>query len=192
MAATPSVVATGLATLGFTLFLDLLELAFGRILWFLRTLRFWLYFILHFGLSVLAAYLLSEKVVEWYLLAPLATFIGVAVVSNTNVKIAGYSLLPIADLFVSIKAKMYEQAAEDKAAEVIPAEIVERLQRLAIERIEVVHRAGLSGANWSEDRIDAEVAVAHTRQNYKSALISQLVKVNLPCVQKSVDAWKKG
>src|SRR2546425_10778165 len=87
-------------------------------LWFVRTLRFWLYFVLHFGLSCLVAYLLSSTVSQWFLLGPLATFLGVAVISNTDVRVAGQSLVPIAQLFLSIKAKMFEQAAEEKGNQV--------------------------------------------------------------------------
>ncbi len=73
------------AILLLTLFVDVLELSFARILWFIKTLRFWLYFVLHYGLSILAAYFLHAKLTEWYILAPAATFLGVGVISNTNV-----------------------------------------------------------------------------------------------------------
>src|SRR5947209_11844173 len=107
-------------------------------LWFVRTLRFWLYFVLHFGLSCLVAYLLSSTVSQWFLLGPLATFLGVAVISNTDVKVAGQSLVPIAQLFLSIKAKMFEQAAEEKGNQVLRAELIERLQRLPVVEVEGV------------------------------------------------------
>jgi hypothetical protein len=48
-----------------TLFLDVLELSFGRILWFIRTLRFWLYFVLHFALAAFAAFLIRNQITEW-------------------------------------------------------------------------------------------------------------------------------
>lgn len=116
-----------------------------------------MYFILHFGISSVAAFLIRDRIPEWYVLAVVATFLGVAVLSNTNIKVAGYSLIPIADLFVGLKAKMLEQAAEDKASEVTKAEAVERLQTLIEARIENVHRAGLVGAGWSEERIEKSV-----------------------------------
>jgi hypothetical protein len=67
-----AVLPTGVFILAVSFFLDLLDLSFGRAVWFIRTLRFWLYFILHFGISCLAAYLMRSQISEWYLLAPVA------------------------------------------------------------------------------------------------------------------------
>ena len=135
--------ATGAAIFVVTLFLDLLDLSFGRILWFARTLRFWLYFLLHLLLACLATFFVSDQVPEWYLRAPLGTFLGVAILSNTDVKIAGYSLLPIASLFIGIKAKMTDHASEDKAESIEKAKLVERLQKLPLDTIEEAFRAGM-------------------------------------------------
>ena len=193
MASPPDPAATGLLVFVLTAFLDALELSFARMLWFVRTLRFWLYFILHFGLSCLVAYLLSSRVSEWFLLGPLATFLGVAVISNTDIKVAGQSLVPISQLFLSIKAKMFEQAAEEKRNQVLRAELIERLQRLPFVKVEAVHRAGLMGAGQDAQR-KVDDALKRTRikdEKYKSILISQLIKVNLPYVKQNIAAWER-
>ena len=44
-------------------------------------------------LSGAAAYLLYRKIPGWYLLAPVASFLAVSVISNTDVKVAGIPLL---------------------------------------------------------------------------------------------------
>ena len=187
---------TALTLFGITLFLDILELSFGRILWFVRTLRFWLYFALHLGLSCLAAYLLQTKIPEWYLLAPIAAFLGVAVISNTDVKIAGYSLLPIATLFITIKAKMFEQAAEDKAAEVTRAKLIERLNNLATAKIENGFRAGLLGSGYSAERVQRREQRARRKAGvdnafFKRILIAELLKVNRVYAEANIAAWEQ-
>ena len=193
MASPPDPTATGLFIFVLTAFLDALELSFARMLWFVRTLRFWLYFVLHFGLSCLVAYLLSNTVSQWFLLGPLATFLGVAVISNTDVKVAGQSLVPIAQLFLSIKAKMFEQAAEEKGNQVLRAELIERLQRLPVVEVEGVHRAGLMGAGQDAQRKedDALKQTGTKDEKYKSILISQLIKANLSYVQQNIAAWER-
>jgi len=188
---------TAVTIFAITLFLDVLELSFGRILWFIRTLRFWLYFALHLGLSCFAAYLLRTKITEWYLLAPIAAFLGVAVISNTDVKIAGYSLLPIATLFVTIKAKMFEQAAEDKTAEVTRATLIERLNNLPTARIVSGFRAGLLGSGYSAESVQKKERRAFRRAEgddayFKSILIATLVKVNRVYVEANIGAWEQG
>ena len=193
MALPPDPTATALSIFVLTAFLDAVELSFARMLWFVRTLRFWLYFVLHFGLSCLVAYLLSSSVSEWFLLAPLATFLGVAVISNTDVRVAGQSLVPIAQLFLSIKAKMFEQAAEEKGNQVLRAELIERLQRLPVVDVEGVHRAGLMGAGQDAQRRedDALKQAGAKDEKYKSILISQLIKANLSYVQQNIAAWER-
>jgi hypothetical protein len=187
---------TGLAIFLLTFFLDLLELSYARILWFVRTLRFWLYFLLHFGLSSLAAYLLYGNISQWYLLAPVSTFLGVAVISNINIKIAGYSLVPISDLFVSIKGRMFEQAAEDKAREAAKAHLVERLQRLSVKKVEDACRAGLLGARQKPEKVKERMAAARKKAAgddtfYKSILISELIKAAYDFAEKHVKDWEQ-
>ena len=193
MEATNGVAQVGAAILALTLFLDILELSFGRILWFIRTLRFWLYFALHLFLSYLAAYLIHTKVDQWYLLAPAATFLSVGIISNTNIKIAGYSLVPIADIFTSIKAKMFEQAAEDKADEVVKAKLIERLQKLPTPKVEDACRAGLMGAGKKEvdKQLDKDRKASRGDDNrYKSILVSRLVKVNRRYAEERITDWE--
>jgi len=187
---------TALGIFALTVFLDLLDLSFGRILWFVRTLRFWLYFTLHFGLSCLAAYLLRTALTDWYLLAPVATFLGVAVISNTDVKIAGYSLVPIAQLFISVKAKMFEQAAEDKKAEATKARLIERLQRLEVRKIVAGHSAALLGAGYSAERVQRKVNKARQRAQgsddyLKTILVAQLVGANRGYAEQNIDQWER-
>ena len=195
MNANDGVISIGLCILALTLFLDLLELSFGRILWFMRTLRFWLYFLLHLSLSFLAAYLIHTEVDQWYLLAPAATFLGVGVISNTNIKIAGYSLVPIADLFTSVKGKMFEQAAEDKAAEVDKAKLIERLQKLPTSKIEAAYFAGLEGAgkkNVAEQLENLRKTCRGDDNRLRSAMASRLVKVNRRYAEEKINDWESG
>jgi len=194
--AAPALWPTAVTISAITLFLDVLELSFGRILWFIRTLRFWLYFALHLGLSCFAAYLLRTKIPEWYLLSPIAAFLGVAVISNTDVKIAGYSLLPIATLFITIKAKMFEQAAEDKAAEVARATLIERLNNLPTAKIANGFRAGLLGASYSAEKVQkkerrASELAAGDEAYFKRILIVTLVKVNRVYAEANIVAWEQ-
>ena len=176
-----------------TLFLDALELSFGRILWFMKTLRFWLYFVFHLILSFLAAYFIRNQIPQWYLLALAATLLGVAVISNTNIKIAGYSLVPVADLFTSIKAKMFEQAADDKADQVSKAKLIERLLKLPTAKVEAAFRAGLLGAG--KTNVDAQLDKARTASGgddnrYKSGLVSRLVEVNRKYAEEKIGDWE--
>jgi hypothetical protein len=187
------VVPAGLFILALTFFLDLLELSFGRILWFVRTLRFWLYFILHFGISCLAAYLVHTKIDEWYLLAPAGTFLGVSVISNTNIKIGGQSLVPIADLFQSIRAKMLEQAGNDKAEEVGKADLAARLRKLPVNSLENAYR-NLLAAGGDPERVEDRLKKARERvrgseESNKTILISYLLKTNSAYVAKNIDSW---
>jgi len=191
------VVPTGFAIFGLTLFFDLLEMSFARILWFMRTLRFWLYFTLHFGISCLAAYLLHSKIPDWYLLAPLATFLGVAIVSNTNIKLAGLSLVPIADLFVSIKTKMIDQAGQAKALELRKAQLVQRLRKLNYETLKDACEAALVAADKPAHEVQAKIQIALTdckgNQNcHKNSLIRMLLKANLAFVEENIKTWEQG
>jgi len=186
---------TALSILLLTLFLDLLELSFGRIFWFVCTLRFWLYFGLHFGLSCIAAYLIRGAVSDWYMQAFVGTFLGVAVISNTDLKIGGYSLLPAAQLFLSIKAKMFDQAAEDKANAVAKAQLVERLQKLTVTTIESAHSAALIAAGYDALRIKSGVDRARSScggddQCLKRMLIAKLVRVNYDYARQNVEIWE--
>lgn len=196
MASLSQLLATGVAILLLTLFLDLLDLSYGRMLWFVRTLRYWLYFILHFGLSCLAAYLLRNQISNWYILAPAATFLAIAVVSNVDVKLGGYSLVPISQLFLSIKSKMSEQAAQDKANEVVKAQLIERLLKLDVAKIEPAHRAALLAAGCKAETVQAKVHRAHkvakdNAEYFKSILITQLVGANLGYVESNISAWEQ-
>jgi hypothetical protein len=182
--------------LALSLFLDLLDLSFGRITWFIKTARFWLYFILHFGLSCGAAYLIRTAVPVWYLQALAGTFLGVAVISNTDIKIAGYSLLPVAQLFLSVRAKMFEQAAEDKATEVAKAQLVERLQNVPLAKIKAAHSAALIAAGHSAQSVVASVDRALRRcggneQCVKNALIVDLLRTNYDFARQNIQAWEQ-
>jgi hypothetical protein len=190
------VVSVGIAVFGLTLFLDVLEMSFGRILWFIKTLRFWLYFTLHFLMSCLAAYLIHSKIPDWFLLAPAATFLGVAIISNTNIKLAGFSLVPVADMFVSIKTKMIDQAGQDKATEIRKAQLIQRLRKLNVKKLEDACSAALIAAKQPPDRIQGKVDkardAAKSNQDYlKNILIDTLLKANLPFVEANIELWEK-
>ena len=194
------VLPTAVCVFALTLFLDALELSFDRILWFMRTLRFWLYFALHLILSGAAAYLLYRKIPDWYLLAPVASFLAVSVISNTDVKVAGIPLIPVAQLFVSIKKKMYDQAAEEalgrKTSQLLKAQLIERLQRLPLDKIKAAHQAALVGAGQKVDSVvrkqeQAEKKAQRDQNKYKLFLIEHLMDTNLEYVQKNIAEWEK-
>lgn len=144
----PPVFPLGLWILLLTLFLDALDLSFARILWFIRTLRFWLYFALHFGLSCLAAYLIADKVPQWWLLGVLGTVLGVGILSNADVKIGGLNLIPIAQRFSELRSAITAQAAQDKAERLERALLIERLQQIDTAKLEAAFSAAaLAGDN---------------------------------------------
>lgn len=189
------VVLVGLAIFLLTLFLDVLDLSFERILWFVKTLRFWLYFTLHFLISCLAAYLIRSKIPEWYLQAPVATLLGVAVVSNMNIKLAGVSLVPLADLFVSIKTKMVEQAGQDKALKLRSAGLIERLRKLDSNKLEDKCNSALlavgKSANYIRTQIDNARTCSKGNDNHlKNTLIEMLVKSNLAFIEENIKTWE--
>lgn len=172
----------GLSIFFLTVFLDLLDLSFGRILWFMKTLRFWLYFILHFGLSCLAAHLLHNQIADWYLLGPVATLVGVSVLSNSNIKIAGLSLVPVADIFLDIKAKMAEQAAQDKASELVRAQLFDRLRALTVQQLQQMTTTALAAGNYKPEKIQSRIERARrstkSEDFFKIALIRLLITTN--------------
>jgi len=191
--ANPVLVCCGIVLL--TFFFDLLEMSFAQILWFMRTLRFWLYFVLHLILSGLAALLLFKQIDTWYLLALLSTALGVGVISNTNVKIAGFSLLPIADQFVSIKAKMFEQAANERIEEVSKAQLAERLQKLPLAKVEEAYRAGMLAVWKDAEKVKARMEMARKKApkdvDYESLLVGQLINSSKTFVESRIGEWEK-
>jgi hypothetical protein len=187
------VVPVGVFIFVLSFFLDVLELSFGRVLWFVRTLRFWLYFFLHFGISCLAAYLLHSKIDHWFLLAPAGTFLGVSVISNTNIKIGGQSLVPIADLFQSIRAKMLEQAGNDKAEQAEKANLAARLRKLPVNHLENAYR-DLLAADQNPERVEARLRKARYRakgneESYRSSVIAYLLRANPTYIAKNIEKW---
>lgn len=186
------ILQVGVSVFLLTIFLDLLDLSFGRILWFIKTLRFWLYFILHFGISCLVAHLLHNQIKDWYLLAPAATLLGVAVISNTNIKIAGLSLVPVADLFLDIKAKMAQQAAEDKATELVKAQLIDDLRTLPVPQLEQMATTAMTAKGYKPGKIQKLVERARNtargeEQYVKIALIGLLIKANLGYAQEEMN-----
>ena len=177
-----------------TALLDAIDLSFGRILWFVRTLRFWLYFILHFALSCVASYLIADKLPAWYLLGFVGTFLGVGVISNADVKVGGQSLVPVGQLFTALKAKMIEQAAEDKAAEVARALLIERLQKLEIPTLEAAFRAALLAGGISPMKIaDALAKIKRRPVSYiKDFLIHNIIKTNQRFAEARIENWEAG
>jgi hypothetical protein len=188
-----AVLPTGLFVLAVSFFLDLLDLSFGRVVWFIRTLRFWLYFILHFGISCLAAYLMHNQLTQWYLLAPAAVFLGVGVISNTNVKIGGQSLVPIADLFQGIRAKMLEQAASEKVEQAARANLASRLRKLTLSKLEEIYRNIMAAAEKIESGETVLNKVrARAKGNVdvnKAHLVGSILKANVPYVEQHIDEW---
>lgn len=187
------ILKVGVSVFLLTFFLDLIDLSFGRILWFIKTLRFWLYFILHFGISCLVAHLLHNQITDWYLLAPVATLLGVAVFSNTNIKIAGLSLVPVADLFLDIKAKMAQQAADDKANELVKAQLIDDLRALPLKKLEEMAATAMTAKNIKPEKIQKRMERARKtaqgeEQFVKIALIGLLIKANLPYAQEEMRA----
>jgi hypothetical protein len=140
---------------------------------------------------------LHAKISDWYLLAPVATVLGVAVVSNTNIKLAGFSLVPIADLFVSIKTKMIEQAGEDKALELRRAQLIQRLRKLDSKKLEDACSAALLAANKTPDQIKVRIDRARTASkgnegHFKNFLMGMLLKSNVAFVEENIQTWENG
>lgn len=189
--AQPPVFPLGLWILLLTLFLDALDLSFARILWFLKTLRFWLYFALHFGLSCLSSYLLAEKVQPWWLLGIVGTFLGVAVLSNADIKIGGLNLIPIAQRFGELKNAITAQAAQDKAEQLERALLIERLQRVPTERLEAAFGAAALAAKQSPDQIEAVLLRARQlpKDSRRRRLIHELVRIDQRYATEQVAKW---
>ena len=180
--------------LALTAFLDAVELSFGRILWFARTFRFWLYFVLHYALSCLASYILAYRLPTWYLLGFVGTFLGVGVISNADIKVGGQSLVPIGQLFTALKARMIEQAAEDKAAEVARAILVERLQRLGRSTLEAAFRATSLAAGTDPAKIEDDLRSISKRSDtfINDFLINKVVKINQRFAEQRIATWEAG
>jgi len=182
------------ATLFLTFFLDLLDLAFARIASFVFTLRFLLYFILHLIISALACLLLHSAISDWYLLALIGTFLGVGVLSNSDVKIGGMNLVPMATLFSEIKAKMVAQAAEDKAKELLTklevAQLSVKLDALTVEKLRGYASAALLGAKWKNEKIQTALRKATDSGNEKLALAELMLRNNLDFVKNNIDGWR--
>ena len=188
-------ILTVLAILILTFLQDLTDLSFRQAAFFLRTLRFWLYFVLHCILSGLGAYLLNSQIDKWYILALVSTVLGVGVIANSDIRIAGQSLLPIAEWFSWLRAQVLEQAADEKAAQIIRAEYAHRLQRLNVDKLEVIHSAALLGARRDEAAINRRRERALKRAGdkgtrYKLILIDQLMRVNEAYVAKNIERWE--
>jgi hypothetical protein len=178
-----------------TLFLDVLELAFARILSFVRTLRFLLYFILHLIISGLACYFLRSAINEWPLLVLAGTFLGVGVLSNSDIKIAGANLIPLATLFKDIKAKMVEQAAEEKAAEIIRREefalLTSRLRALPTGLLEGYCLDALLGAGWDANKSHKAREKLKSRDDYNWALSKLMLDNNFAFAKSQISKWEE-
>jgi hypothetical protein len=183
------------ATLFLTFFLDLLDLAFARIVGFIFTLRFSLYFILHCFISGLACYLLHGTVPQWYLLSIAGTFLGVGVLSNSDVKIGGANLLPIATLFKDIKAKMVEQAGDDKAKEILDkqeiAELTGRIRKLPKGEVRGYTSDALTGARWKNKKIQSKLQEAAGSGDEVRALADLILRNNFDFAKKNIEKWEQ-
>jgi hypothetical protein len=181
-------------TIGATFFLDLLELSFARIAGFIRTLRFWLYFVLHLIISALACFLLHPAISSWYMLSLAGTFLGVGVLSNSDVKIGGANLAPIGTLFKEIKAKMVEQAAEDKANKLLKmqedAELAGRLRKLTRSDLEGYAGDALTGAGWKSHRVNQALKKAAQEGDPQRSLAELMLRRNRSFVVKNIDQWE--
>lgn len=179
-----------------TLFLDLLELAFARILGFIITLRFALYFILHCIVSAAACFALHTVISPWYTLALVGTFLGVGVLSNSDVKVAGQDLVPLATLFKEFKAKMIEQAGEDKGKKLEDkqerAALTSRLRGLPLLQLRGSCGDALQGAKWKNKRIQAVLAKVKGTEDEARALAELMLEHNLEYVKAQIGAWEKG
>lgn len=191
----PDLVKIAVATVLLTFFLDLLDLAFARIVGFVFTLRFSLYFILHCFVSFLACYLLHTAISQWYLLSIAGTFLGVGVLSNSDVKIGGANLVPIATLFKEIKAKMVEQAGDDKAQEILSrqavAELTGRIRKLPVEDVRGYASDALTGAKWSQRKIEAAMKSTASTGDEKRALADLILRNNFEFAKNNIDKWEK-
>jgi hypothetical protein len=184
----------GMVILLTTFFLDLIELAFAKIASFVLTLRFVLYFILHCIVSAAACFLLKDAISQWYLLALAGTFLGVGVLSNSDIKIAGQDLVPLATLFRQIKAKMMEQAADEKAEELediqVRAALAGRLRLLPLSKLRGYCGDALQGAKWNVGKVEAELRKAAASDEESRALIELMLTNNPRFVKAQIESWE--
>jgi hypothetical protein len=122
--------------------------------------------------------------------------VGEAFVGSNYRALTDWGLLvPIADLFVSIKAKMIDQAGQDKATVLRKAQLVERLRKLGITKLEAKCSAALIAVGWTPDRISKkmEKAMGSGKQSttyQENSLIGLLLDTNLDLVEQSIDKWE--
>ena len=178
-----------------TLFLDLLELAFAKIVAFVLTLRFLLYFVLHCIVSVAACFALHSAISQWYVLALVGTFLGVGILSNSDVKIAGQDLVPLGTLFREIKAKMIEQAGEEKAAKLQnkqdTAALTGRLRVLPLQELRGYCGDALQGARWKHEKIQSRLTRLAGTPDEPRALAALMLSHNLEYVKAQIEAWER-
>lgn len=181
-----------------TLFLDLLDLAFGRAVSIIWTLRFFLYYTLHLIVSLLACVLLYPAVSQlhfavpqWLLLGLAGSFLGVGVVSNSDVKIAGADLAPLGTIFREIKAKMVVQAADDKSDRIEIAELTGRLRNLTPAKLRGHCGDALTGSKWKNDKIQVVLQEATRSGDESRALAELMLRHNLGFVRKKIGDWEK-
>ena len=186
------IVWTALCILVLTFLSDVTELAFANLEFFIRTLRFWLYFLAHFAFSCLAAIvlhlkLLPNKMDHWYVAAPVSVFMGVGLFARTNIEIAGMKIAPIGKGFTALKEKMLEQAAEEKADRLYRGKLIGQLEEQSVEVIESRHKIGLMAAKVSVEQVEVmrEKARSKSRDEkaYKSMLVEQVLNKNRAYVE---------
>jgi hypothetical protein len=117
----------------------------------------------------------------------------VGVIANTNVKIGGQSLVPIADLFQRIRANMLEQAANEKGDQAYRANLASRLRKLNLPKLEEIYRNIMAAAGkikQGEAVLDNARAGARGNVDFNKAdLIGHILKGNVPYVEQHIDEW---
>jgi hypothetical protein len=197
------VLRDGLLILALTLYVEMLELLLERMGYFIRSPLFWFGLGLRYAVCCLTAYLLYQKIPEWFLVVPLSVFLGIGAISNTNVTIAGVSLIPIASFFADVRSKMKAQAAEykfdrmrreaeQKDQRQSRAHLAERLQRLPADKLKDYHRTCLLEVLGERGYRKAEKVLRRAKPEETVALLAhQLVTLDWPCVEKRIAAWEK-
>jgi hypothetical protein len=121
--------------LGFTFFWDLVELwVRGLHFKFFRTQTFWIYFVFHAVLSVLATIALGKTVNTPWLIGLLAAISTEMILSNANITFGTANILPLLDLFKKLRVVMQQKI--DDISKSATAELIEKLSALPLAKLE--------------------------------------------------------
>ncbi len=121
--------------LGFTLMWDLIELwVRGRHFKFFCTSDFWIYLLVHVGLSILATIVLAKSFNTAWLIGLLAAISNEMVLSNANITFGTANILPLLEIFKKLRAGMEQKI--DAISKSATRELIEKLSKLPLATLE--------------------------------------------------------